>query len=210
MEVTKRYEIPYKGLKNGLHRFDFEVDGTLFEACGNTEISRAACRVHVDLERAERQLMLHTTIDGTVTVPCDRCLEDCDVPVHFEGDLLVRLSDEAEEYDGEVMWLSPSETELPLAQYIYESIVLSLPYQRVHPDGECNPEMLSRFRIVSDAEFAALEARAEEQPDEAQREAQSAEWGKLAALREELLRDAEPDHPASASTPSRSDCETEK
>ena len=44
----------------------------------------------------------------------------------------------------------PGEDEVDLAQYIYESIVLSLPYQRVHPEGECDPEMLGRFRIVSD------------------------------------------------------------
>lgn len=186
MDVTKRYAIAYKGLKNGHHEFDFSVDGALFEACGNTEISRAECSVHVDMERAERMLTLHTTIDGSVTVPCDRCLEDCDVPVHFEGDLLVRFSDESDEYDGEVMWLSPSETELPLAQYIYESIVLAMPYQRVHPDGGCNPEMLSHFHIVSDEEFAAIEARAEAEEAEAQREAQSPEWNKLAALRQQL------------------------
>ena len=44
---------------------------------------------------------------------------------------------------------------------IYESICLSLPYQRVHPDDSegrstCDPDMLSRFRIVSEEEFDRL------------------------------------------------------
>lgn len=185
MDVAKRYTIPYKGLKNGHHEFDFEVDGSLFEAFENQEIKRAACRVHIDLERAERMLTLLTTIEGAVTVPCDRCLEDCDVPVHFEGELLVRLSNETDEYDGEVMWLSPSESELPLAQYIYESIVLALPYQRVHPDGGCNPEMLAQFHIVSDEEFAAIEARAES-AEAAQTPQQQSEWQKLETLRKQM------------------------
>ena len=60
------------------------------------------------------------------------------------------------------MWLNPAEEKVPLAQYIYESIVLSLPYRKVHgtgPDGEplCDKEMLARFRIISQAEFDALE-----------------------------------------------------
>ena len=60
------------------------------------------------------------------------------------------------------------------------SIVLSLPYQRVHPEGECNPEMLERFRIVSDSELAAVEARAGAQ------EHDGGEWAKLAALKERM------------------------
>lgn len=187
MDVAKSYKIAYKGLKNGLHEFDFKVDGTLFEAYESTEIKGGACNVHVSLSRAETQLELHTVIEGAVTVACDRCLEDCDVPVCFDGKLLVKFSDETDEYDGETMWISPSESELDLTQYIYESIVLSLPYRRVHPDGACDPEMLARFDIVTDAEFAALEARAEEEtaplgmPEE--------EWGKLEALREQLARE---------------------
>ena len=66
------------------------------------------------------------------------------------------------EYDGEVMWLSPADDEVDLTQYVYESIILSLPYQRVHPEGGCDAEMMRRFRIVSSEELDALEAKAEE------------------------------------------------
>ena len=74
----------------------------------------------------------------------------------------------------------PGEDQVDLKQYIYESIVLSLPYQRVHPEGMCNPDMLERFRIVSDQEFASIEARA---GGGAHNEG---EWAKLAALRERM------------------------
>ena len=84
---------------------------------------------------------------------------------------------------GEVLWLSPSEEKLDLTQYIYESIVLSLPYQRVHPEGQCNPEMMARFRIVSGEEFDALEAESEQQAPPA------GEWAKLAELKERMERE---------------------
>ena len=147
MGVTKRYTIAYKGLKPGLHDFRFEVDGSLFEEFESPEIKDGACEVTVALERGEAMLTLDVTVDGSVVVECDRCLEECRIPVHYQGRLLVKFSDEVHEYDGEVMWLLPMEDEIDLKQYIYESIVLSLPYQRVHPEGECNPEMLERFRI---------------------------------------------------------------
>ncbi|MEG2365470.1 MAG: YceD family protein, partial [Alistipes sp.] len=112
-----------------------------------------------------------------------------DVPIHFEGRLVVKFSDEIDEYDGEVMWISPSASEVDLAQYIYESIVLSLPYQRVHPEGMCDPEMLARFKIVSDAEFAAIEARQRAENAAESSEGQSEEWKKLEALRVQLALD---------------------
>ena len=160
MEVAEGYSIAYRGLKNGTHEFRFEVGKPLFKAFESSEIK-----------------------DGRCVVEVDRCLEDCRVPIDFEGQLLVKFSDEPREYDGEVLWLLPGEDEVDLSQYIYESIVLSLPYQRVHPEGECDPEMLKRFRIVSDEEFSAIENRAEEHA------VPEGEWAKLAALRERMEAD---------------------
>lgn len=190
MDVTKGYSIAYKGLKNGVHEFDFEVGDALFEAFGSTEIKSGSCRAQVSLTKAETQLIADVDIRGAVVVACDRCLEDCRVPVEFEGRLLVKFSDEVREYDGEVLWLQPGEDEVDLAQYIYESIVLSLPYQRVHPEGECDPEMLRRFRIVSGEEFAAIEASAGQESGNADgKKADNTAWEKLAALKERMERD---------------------
>ena len=161
MEVAQRYSIAWKGLKNGRHDFRFEVDKALFEAFESTEIKDGRCEVSVGVDRSEKQLTLDVGITGHVVVECDRCLEDCRVPIDFEGQLVVKFSDEVHEYDGEVMWIGPSETEIDLSQYIYESICLNLPYQRVHPVGSdgksgCDPDMLARFNIVSEEEFDRL------------------------------------------------------
>lgn len=139
MEVGKTYSIAYKGLKPGPHDFDFKVGRELFEAFSAGDIKDGACDVHVRLDRAETQLVIDVRITGHVVVECDRCLEDCRIPVDYDGRLLVRFSDEEREYDGDVLWLSPVEDEVDLMQYIYESIVLSLPYQRVHPEGGVQP-----------------------------------------------------------------------
>ena len=65
---------------------------------------------------------------------------------------MVKFSDDIRDYDGEVMWISPADGEVELAQYIYESIVLAMPYRRVHPDGECNPDMLARFTVADESQ----------------------------------------------------------
>ena len=183
MEEVQGYSIAYRGLKNRTHEFRFEAGKPLFEAFGSSEIKDGQCAVEVTLERGETMLSADVRITGHVVVACDRCLEDCRIPIDFEGRLLVKFSDEPREYDGEVLWLLPGEDEVDLSQYIYESIVLSLPYQRVHPEGECDPEMLKRFRIVSDEEFSAIENRAEEHG------VSEGAWAKLAALRERMEAD---------------------
>ena len=81
--VTKRYTIAYKGLKPGLHDFRFEADGSLFEEFESPEIKDGACEVTVALERGEAMLTLDVTVDGSVVVECDRCLEECRIPVHL-------------------------------------------------------------------------------------------------------------------------------
>ena len=192
MEVAQPYSIAFKGLKNGHHEFRFEVGKSLFEAFESTEIKDGACEVAVDMERSDAMLLLDIRITGHVVVACDRCLEDYRIPIDFRNSLPVRFSEQ--EHEGEVLWLVPGEDEVDLAQYIYESIVLSLPYQRVHPDGECDPDMLGRFRIVSDEEFATIEARAEG----ANAGLREGERAKLAALRERMARGEDSDAPSEA------------
>lgn len=151
METTNRYTIDYTALPSGLHTFDFKVDGELFRSMESNEIKDGACDVHVCLNRSESKLDINVAISGSVVVECDRCLEDCDIPIDYSGVLTVRFSDTEHDYDGFQMWMAHGD-QLSLKQYIYESIVVSLPYRRVHAKGECNPEMMARFTPAEDEE----------------------------------------------------------
>lgn len=184
MNVEKEFLIPFKGLKAGVYTYDFKVDDSLFEAFECPEIEHGACDVRVELRRLETMLDMQVEIAGKVEVMCDRCLEDCEMPIAYEGNLVVKFSDEPGEYDGEVLWLHPSEDMVDLSAYIYESIILSLPLQRVHPEGECNPEMLKRFQMITAEEFDRMEAEieAEEEPSTLSEDAKA----KLAALKAQM------------------------
>ena len=187
MELSKQYSVAYKGLKNSSFDFVFEVDDALFTAYESKEIMGGNCRVEATMFKGESQLEFDFAITGEVTCECDRCLDPCQVPIDYEGHLIVRISDEEGEYDGDVMWVNPADNEVDLTQYIYESIVLSLPYQRVHPEGECNPDMLARFTIATEADMEALEAEAESD----NRGINEGDFNKLAALKAQMERDAE-------------------
>lgn len=146
MGMDEKYSIDVVSLGEGSHTLQFHIDGELFRAMESTEISDADCTADVNVTVSKGGAMLHTAISGYAVVECDRCLEDCRVPVEFDGNLEVTVSDIEGEYDGEHMTIRKGES-IPMAQYLYESVVISLPIRRVHPDGECNPEMLARFTV---------------------------------------------------------------
>ena len=150
MVTSNKFSIDYMSLPNGLHTFDFEVDDALFGEMESNEIKGGDCKVHACINCSDAKLDVNVMISGSVVVECDRCLEDCNIPVEFSGLLTVRFSDLQHDYDGDVMWIAKGD-QLSLKQYIYESIVISLPYRRVHEEGGCNPEMIARF-TASDAD----------------------------------------------------------
>jgi uncharacterized metal-binding protein YceD (DUF177 family) len=160
--MKPRYTIPFKGLKEGSHAYQWQVEGDFWRARPEGGILGGELAVEAVLEKgAAGTMRLALSITGTVTVPCDRCLEDCSLPVDYRGVLAVKVSAEEHPFEGDILWLSPGEGTIDLEQYIYESVVLSLPLQRVHPEdvhGQplCNPAMLERFKIVSEEEFEDL------------------------------------------------------
>lgn len=116
MNILKQYAIPYKGLSTGCHRFEFKVDDRFFEAFEGSEVQQGEAEVTVQLDRQSNMLVLDFDIRAGVTITCDRCLDEFRIPVVYQGRLIVRFSETEQDHDGEVLWISPAETELDLAQ----------------------------------------------------------------------------------------------
>lgn len=157
MTALKEFCIPFKGLKSGSHHFEFKLDKAFLEAIGDEELIDVEADVEVEMTKTAQMLTFDVAIDGVAYVECDRCLDELEYPVETEDTLYVKFSEEEIEFDGEVMWLNPADDQLDLSGYIYETLLLSLPYQRVHESiEECNQEMIARFKIVSEEEFEEM------------------------------------------------------
>lgn len=154
MKRQSQYVIAYKGLKDGLHLFDFKVDDLFFESFENSEVEKGIADIRVTLNKKPAILEFLFEVRGNVSVPCDRCLDPVNMDIEYEAPLYVKFGDETHEETDELFVLSEQETEIDLAQFIYEFIHLSLPYRRVHPDDQngnstCNKEMLKRLEELS-------------------------------------------------------------
>lgn len=138
--------IPIKGLAPGKYTYDFEVNEDFFLDFGNSQIKDADCKVRLEAERNSTFLGIDCTISGVVVVECDRCLEDLEIPIDVAKSLSVKFAKEAEvSEDDDIMIVEEGQAQIDLKQFVYDYICLTMPLQKVHEEGKCNPEMIGRL-----------------------------------------------------------------
>ena len=80
MPENKDFIIQIKGLQIGKHEYDFPIDGSFFRNFENSQILDADLDAEVLLEKGSGWMNVEADITGYVTVECDRCLEDVEIP----------------------------------------------------------------------------------------------------------------------------------
>ena len=102
-------------------------------------------------------MTLNFHLEGKVLVPCDRCADEFYIPIQSEQVFYIKFGAEGVEESDDVVVVPAEEHAFDVRSLIYEYIILSIPMYRVHPEGECNPEvlaMLSHDEEPSDEEVA--------------------------------------------------------
>lgn len=155
--------IPLNGWAAQKQEFLFKAGVEFFQAFENEEIKDACVNVSCLASKQGSDILLDLEISGSVTVVCDRCLENLSLPVETEASLILRTREGGEESAGgrEVLVHEPSVKEVDLGQVVYDYVCLSLPMQRVHPEGGCNPEVV---RFLSKEAAPAAAASVEDNP----------------------------------------------
>ncbi|HPF01595.1 MAG TPA: DUF177 domain-containing protein [Bacteroidales bacterium] len=150
-EMSGVYTVPISGLKEGRHRFEFEVDADFFKQFEESEVKEGNLAVTVEADKTSSHIDMIITIDGTVNISCDRCLGIYSQPLSCENRLLIRSGKVYDDSDPDIITIPGDENDLDMSQYLYEYILLALPIKRMHPDdGEgnstCDPEMLKKLK----------------------------------------------------------------
>jgi uncharacterized metal-binding protein YceD (DUF177 family) len=147
------YTIPINDLKEGKHRFEFDVADKFFEPYPESEVQKCSIHVVVDLTKRSTGVDADFSLAGKATVVCDRCLDEFEMPLEYNSHISFQLGDEPEEVSDELVVISRNNTHLDLRQYIYEFINLAVPCQKYHPEDEngnsaCDPEMIERLNNI--------------------------------------------------------------
>lgn len=150
MKDLREYRIPFVGLKNGEHHFNYEVDSQFFTFFPDSQVHEGRIFADLTFDKKERLFILNFDISGTVDAICDICGQDFKLPIHGNYTQYIKTGEEPEQAtneDEDVMWIAENESILNVSNLIYEFIHLSLPMQIKHPDkangdAGCNPEIL--------------------------------------------------------------------
>ncbi len=156
VDMSEDFIIPLNGLAAGKNVFSWQAGKEFFERFDNSEILDARFDAEATVEKSGQYIGVDCSVGGSVTVECDRCLEELRLPVS----VLIRLSvkygdgtcsDDMADGDREVVYVSAADAELDMGQIIYDYVCLSLPMQRVHEDGGCNQDAVKHIGIRGDS-----------------------------------------------------------
>ena len=168
--MDNKFIIPLNGLTAGNNDFFWQAGKEFFDSFENTEILDAHLDTDVRVEKSGRYIGIDCDVRGVIKVECDRCLDELEMPVDVEILLSVKYgaeesSEEPQPGEREVIFVPETDVELDLSQIIYDYVCLSLPMQRTHEPGKCNPDTMKYYgapeevSVVADEDvnpFAAL------------------------------------------------------
>ena len=152
MKPLKEFTIPFVGLKEKTHFFEFQIGPSFFEHFEYEEFNNVNVVVKLALNKKSTFLELHFKAEGTVNVNCDLTNEPYDQKISNEFDLVVKFGDEYNDENTDILIVPHGTYEINIQQYIYELIILAVPAKRIHPgvkDGTLESDILKKLEELS-------------------------------------------------------------
>jgi len=164
VDRLKDYSISFKGLKNGLHKFEYQIGASFFKLFENSLVENGKLNAVVSLDKSQNLLVAGFKISGTISSICDNCLGPVEIPVDCSDKLYFNFGHEYAEQSEEIIVLSYEEHQINVAQWLYEFIIVTLPIRHIHPkDGNgnstCNTQMIDKLDMYLVDEKTLLEKK---------------------------------------------------
>lgn len=140
-----KYKIDLKGMQTDSAKYEFVLDNLYFAHIDGPEVQKGKVNVTLNVKRTSRAFELSFQTDGMVWVPCDRCLDDMELPISSSDKLMVKFGHEYAEEGENLIVIPEEEGESNVAWFMYEFIALSIPMKHVHAPGKCNKAMTSKL-----------------------------------------------------------------
>lgn len=145
------YIIHFAGLPEGVHTYSFEMDKAFFAGFNDNVIEDASLKADAALNKQRNLMLIDFTITGHVVLQCDLCSDNFNYPVEIKKHIIVKPSStNPEDADEDEIIISENDSELNVAQHLYDFIEISLPMKHVHPvdkkgKSTCNQKTLKEI-----------------------------------------------------------------
>lgn len=145
MSKFELYNVVLKDINNETRIIDYDLDIAYFKKIDSPEVQKGNVKAKVSVQKKQNIFELQFLLDGTIIIPCDRCLDDMEQPIHYKEKLQVKFGDKFAEED-DIVIVPETEGAINVAWFLYEFIVLNIPMKHVHASGECNKTMVIKLR----------------------------------------------------------------
>jgi uncharacterized metal-binding protein YceD (DUF177 family) len=145
MSKFEQYNIVLKDLTDEVRVFEFDLDSVYFKKIDSPEVQKGNVKAKVSVQKKMSTYELQFQLEGSVIIPCDRCLDDMVQLIHYKEKLQVKFGDTFSEED-EIVIVPESDGGINIAWFLYEFIVLNIPIKHVHATGECNKTMVTKLK----------------------------------------------------------------
>ena len=155
MDVLREFDIEFIKLKEGEHHFEYQITEPFFKAFGSS-LTAQDMTVRLTFSRSATMFTLVFDLSGKVELDCDRCLTRIALPVKGHHTVVVKVSEFERESEDDLIYITPHEHKINIAQHVYDFINLSLPIKRTCSDiGQvCDPSIAGKISSMIDVEMA--------------------------------------------------------
>ncbi len=166
MSGLKPYNIPVKTAGLGVHKYDFEINKDFFKTFEESPLSDGNFKVAIEMDKRPNIIELNFNIEGDISAPCDVCLAEINIPVLGENRILVKYSEIERADEEEIIYISPDDPFVNVANLIYEFIILAIPISK-RIDCEANDYQYCDQKVLEYLD--QLEVEEEDEKDEEDR-----------------------------------------
>ena len=139
------YNVVLKDLNNEPRVSEYLLDNDYFKKIDSPEVQKGSVNAIVTARKKNQAFEIDFVLEGTVLIPCDRCLDEMEQTISYKEKLLVKFGDKFSEED-EIVIVPESEGAINVAWFLYEFILLNIPLKHVHAPGECNKTMVTKLK----------------------------------------------------------------
>ncbi len=149
MRKKRALEIRIIGLSDGAYDYTFDLDERFLPDYAPSDIETLAVQAKVRVLKSSSHMELEIELEGSVKLPCDRCLTYIDLPISSKYKVLLKYSDEDRD-EGDIIYIPRGCASFDLSKSLYDFVSLSLPVIRTYDceaetESPCDLNVLSRL-----------------------------------------------------------------
>ena len=140
------YKVDLKSMRQDIQEYEYLLDNRFLADIGGEDIQKGKINTWLTITKKGGGFDLSFTFSGIIAIPCDRCLDDMDLPVETTAHLIVKFGKDYSEESDEIVVIPEAEGIINLAWFLYEFVALAIPIKHVHAPGKCNRLMTSKLK----------------------------------------------------------------